>query len=330
MKYEKRSGDQLNQLVSAELAHLVVGGRLFLRDPRQTPVVVTAHDPATASFTVQVSDFEDVGAEWVLPLWDVSKFQTVSDAELLSVAQKDVLGANIHALNRNTQIECSDEQLSKSNAKISTIQREIQEWLRINTFDMPSDGLELLSRSLPCNKWSDAFENFMSFKNLRQLDKNFVQQFASNPNAGETVKGHRIVLAEMGLCPYDGPIVRDPKTFEGEWSKARRSEHILTRLAFMHAVFERFQLKAIPLFRTVYSRSTLNAPRNTGFVSSTFSQDVALSLFRSGQNANMAAMYWQEVPVERVFMSCFETAALSEKYQEAEAVLLFDPDNRVF
>jgi hypothetical protein len=162
------------------------------------------------------------------------------------------------------------------------------------------------------------------------LDKNFVQQFASNPNAGETVKGHRIVLAEMGLCPYDGPIVRDPKTFEGEWSKARRSEHILTRLAFMHAVFERFQLKAIPLFRTVYSRSTLNAPRNTGFVSSTFSQDVALSLFRSGQNTNMAAMYWQEVPVERVFMSYFETATLSEKYQEAEAVLLFDPNNRVF
>lgn len=45
-------------------------------------------------------------------------------------------------------------------------------------------------------------------------------------------KGHAIVLAEMGLCPYSGKVVRDRALFAGDGAKERRRAHILLRLAF--------------------------------------------------------------------------------------------------
>ena len=48
--------------------------------------------------------------------------------------------------------------------------------------------------------------------------------------AGELVTGHRIVIAELGLVPYAGKVVRDPGLFEGRWSKPRRAAHVLARL----------------------------------------------------------------------------------------------------
>ena len=54
----------------------------------------------------------------------------------------------------------------------------------------------------------------------------------SNPHSGEMAKGHAIVLAEMGLCPYSGKVVRDRALFAGDGAKERRRAHILLRLAF--------------------------------------------------------------------------------------------------
>jgi hypothetical protein len=48
----------------------------------------------------------------------------------------------------------------------------------------------------------------------------------SNPYSGEFVKGHRIVLAELGLAEYRDRILRDERTLAGAWSKAARGAHI--------------------------------------------------------------------------------------------------------
>jgi hypothetical protein len=65
------------------------------------------------------------------------------------------------------------------------------------------------------------------------------QAYISNPGSGEVIKGHAIVLAELGLCPFTGKAVRDPATFAGEWDRSRRAEHIVARSGFTRALWDR-------------------------------------------------------------------------------------------
>ena len=151
---------------------------------------------------------------------------------------------------------------------------------------------------------------------LGEMDAAFARQFASNPYSGELVKGHRIVLAELGLVAYDGTIVRDPRLFAGGWSRERRAEHIVRRLALMRAAYR----EPVHLYRGMHG--TPGLPRNRGFVSATFDVEIARS---QGE-----VLYEQDVPVERLFMTWRETPRLNERFAESEAVLLFDETNPLF
>jgi hypothetical protein len=52
------------------------------------------------------------------------------------------------------------------------------------------------------------------------------------------VRGHAIVLAELGLCDYLGKAPRDPELFAGRWSRERRTDHLLWRLAPTHELWQ--------------------------------------------------------------------------------------------
>ena len=58
-------------------------------------------------------------------------------------------------------------------------------------------------------------EEFLAGRDLGALERALSASLASNPNAGEVVKGHAIVLAELGLCPYRGTVISDPEAFTG-------------------------------------------------------------------------------------------------------------------
>lgn len=330
MKYAEHNGASLTPLIPCELWHLVVGAKLYFGDPRKTPVTVSGCNPHTASFTVTVDDFEDRGAEWNLPLWDISKFLATPSSRKLTQPEQHALSMNIAAMNRRFYIPADDNAHNKSQSDISKLQSEIEDWLHLNCASLPDHPDALLDGNAQNKVWSAALEQVMNSKGLLQIEYDFATQFTSNPNASEMVKGHRIVLAELGLCPYDGHVVRDPQTFEGEWAKPRRRLHILTRLAFMRVLLSKLRLSNLSLYRTVYSLDKLQSPRNNGFVSATFSQDVAIALLEAGKQTRVAAMYWQKVPAERLFMSFLETTALNSRYQEAEAVLLFDQSETAF
>mgnify|MGYP001803268847 CR=1 FL=1 len=330
MEYARRQRSLSDTLVDAELAHLVLGQTLYLKDPRNTPVEVYGHEPSTASFTVRVSDFEDAGVEWVLPLWDVSKFLVPPSAKRLSSDEYRSLGRHIDTFHRTTRIEAHAESLATTLAEIRHRQRDIEQWLTENAPNLPADANALTCGTTPCGAWSDALGSYLDAMGLAGIERDFVTGYASNPHAGEMIKGHRMVLAELGLCPYVGDVVRDQATFEGAVSKSHRRAHILTRLAFMRILFAKCAMPAVPLYRTIYSDQALSPPRNTGFVSATFSHDVATALFTSAQERRHAAMYWQSVSVDRVFATYFETPALSARYEEAEAILLFDSETTTF
>lgn len=201
MGYAEHHGKFTIELSDAQVTHLIVGQTLYLRDPRNTPVKVASCIPETATFSVRVADFEDVGAEWVLPLWDVSKFRVATDAPQLSDSETAMLMQHIATFDRVTDIPITAAAREATELEIAKRQREIADALDRRGPDLPQDAEVLLSGRLACRPWSDALKDIMAQSGLADIDEAFATHYASNPHAGEIIKGHRIVLAELGLVP---------------------------------------------------------------------------------------------------------------------------------
>jgi hypothetical protein len=173
-------------------------------------------------------------------------------------------------------------------------------------------------------------ETFLKERGLLELDREFARAFVSNPHAGELVKGHAIVLAQLGLCSYQGKLLRDPEVLRAPWSYALRRQHIIMRLAFMGALWAAWGIGTATLYRATATQGPLEHRRGGSFISATFSAEVAEAHFRGGPSTAAAVMWRQDVPVERVFMSFLETPAYNGQFLEAEAVLIGDPEATTF
>ena len=89
----------------------------------------------------------------------------------------------------------------------------------------------------------------MDFHGLTDMEERFATQWVSNSESGEFIKGHRIVIAELGLSPYEGKVVRDSTLFDEPWSKQRRAHYILVRMAFVQEVFSQSEIERPLLYR---------------------------------------------------------------------------------
>lgn len=152
----------------------------------------------------------------------------------------------------------------------------------------------------------------------------------TNPRAGEIVKGHAIVLAELGLCAYRGKAPRDPDLLAGPWSRPRRADHLLWCLAFTHALWLSLDRRELTLYRAAATDGAFQPPRPVTLISATFSREVADSHFQGGPTTRVAVLWRQRVPVERALMTFLETQAMNQRFHEAEAILLADPSNGAF
>jgi hypothetical protein len=151
-----------------------------------------------------------------------------------------------------------------------------------------------------------ALAAFLDARDVLDVERAFAAQLVSNPWSGELIKGHAIVLAELGLCPFRGKVVRDPALFDGAFSRERRADHLLARLAFVAELFTE------PV--TVYRGS--RAPETTSFVSASFSRAVAEANLE-GRDGELVA--WNP---DRLFMTFMETAEMNRRDREAEALIL--------
>lgn len=324
------NGDNTRARRTAMMADLVVGATLWMRDPRQTPVRVMATDGATASFQVRVDAFEDAGAIWEFAIWEITKFCADPDAQQLSKDDTAWLSQNAERLNRTVSIECDAENAVQTSRQVVELSTSADGYLA-DVEDWPdlAHGLEAdtVQAFVPVQS---AFTHWMADRGLTDLEQAFTRSWSSNPYAGEFLTAHRMMLATLGLCPYAGPMLRSEAAFRAAHAKERRAAHIVSRLAFLRALFLRLGMSDLNLYRAVYSHDRITAPRNTGFLSATLREHVARDLFKAGQKTQQSALYWQKVPVSRCFATCLETADLSHPYDEAEVVLIWDPDAQLF
>ncbi len=311
----------------AHFSKLHVGALLWMRDPRRTPVRVLSVSEGTASFTVEVRAFEDIGAQWTFPLWQSDKFLCAQDTPAQSAA---IIAARQSACDRfdqPLQVPVDQESRVASLSKLNTLTKQARNWLHDTghhaAHDQPFDSFSAFQEPT-------ALTNWLTMHEVANLETNFATHYVSNPHAGETIKAHRLALAALGLCPFEGRILRDTSELSGPKSLVHRQRHILARLAFLRAAFDQLGQTHLPLYRVIYSDEPLTPPRINGFVSTTLSRAVALRFLNDGQSKRHAALYWQNVPVTRLFMSYLETPQMRGRYEEHEALLLWDKNTRLF
>jgi len=307
---------------------LVVGNRGRMLDARRTPVSVVELRVETGFVVLRIEGFEDAGVTWDVPLEDITHYQFERGSRR---ASESVVGQMRDAIERFDQelvIEVTDADRRQSLERITELQDEADTWLGEHSRFLAQ------ARSLPdpsARRGDDVlaadFEAWMGEHGTWDMEAVFATQFVSNPGSGETVKGHRIVLAELGLAAYAGTVVRDPEAFNDAWARERRAHHILTRLAFLAALFARLGLERVMLWRGLSTDGPLRTGRRRTFISTSFAEVVARSHFDAGAGRSTRVLMGRQVPVDRLFMTYLESAAMNDRFPEAEAVLLAGPDD---
>ena len=300
--------------------HLVVGREGRLLDPRRTPVRVVGLDLARGFFALELRAFEDAGARWLVPVESVSGYQFAPGADAAAEAVAAIEDA-ARRFDRPLKIPAD------LSAREVTLHRLAQEravasaWLDAQGYTSLDLSPLVQSRTGAAHLWT-ALEDYLGAAGLAELDAAFAATFVSNPRSGEMVKGHAIVLAELGLCGFDGRVVRDPNLFGAPATKDARSRHILRRMGFVQALLARAVPANPTVYRGLHFQSAPAAARVASFISATFSPEVAGSNSSLEGTASSGVLLKLALPMERVFMTFVETRAMNDRFREAEVVLL--------
>jgi hypothetical protein len=316
--------------VDGDLAFLVVGNRGRLLDARRTPISVIDVDPDRGSFVVQVDAFEDNGAHWELSLDEVGRFQFDREAAAASDDEVASLQRSRARFDRELVIEVDDAAREESRRRVAQRRQQARDWLHERARGLKIDlDIQIGSRRGHPDL-CELLEEFIGEHEMEPLEDAFTAAFVTNPRSGEVVKGHAIVLAEVGLCPYRGQAPRDPQLFTAGRSRSRRADHLLWRMAFTQELLSRCGADDHALYRAAASDGPLVDTRASTFVSATFSREIAEAHFEGGPTTRSAVLWRQRLPTERVLMTFLETSAMNRQFQEAEAVLIGDPANAAF
>lgn len=309
---------------------LVPGNLGRVLDPRRTPVRVAEVRPDTGFFVLEILDFEDRGARWEIPFESVAGYQFAREARRATGADVAAYAEAIRRLDQPLEIPVNPSRRASTLARLAVLTRDATTWLSAHArFHGLAQVLSAVDVEGPKALRED-LERFMDAHQLSDVEAALATQYVRNPHAGEMVKGHRIVLAELGLVSYAGKTVRDPGLFDHGWSRDARAEHIMRRLSFLRALFASEGVGHLVLHRGVSCEGPPHPVRNDTFVSTTFRKDVALAHFMERDRMNTGILIRQIVPVERLFMSYLETGPMNQQYKEAEAVLFVEAGNPLF
>lgn len=322
-----------SDFVRGELALLVPGNRGRLLDARRTPILITDVRPDTGAFELELLAFEDVGARWELALEEIGHFQFVREAARASPDRVAELARARSLFERVIEVQADPDRRAGTERRLAAERTRARDWLAARGWPGPDAAAELgalIAREEGDPRLFALLEAYLDERDLRELERVITLALVSNPRSGEAVKGHAIVLAELGLCPYVGPRVRDPVTFRARWSRPARAEHLLARMAFTQVLWAAADPGSVELYRGAAVDGPWPERASASLVSATFARRVAEEHFAGGPTTQTAVLWRQRVPLPRLFMTFAETRAFNERFRESEAVLIGDPDNRAF
>lgn len=318
-----------SKFVGGALEALAPGASARLLDPRRTPVRVVTVEPAVGLFEVEVTAFEDAGARWRVPMELVARFQFARGGSAASPSLVAACRAAVERYSQPLEIACAPGAIADTAERLAELERQASAWISEHSrFFGAARALALRSEWGEPDLQAD-LEGWLSAHDLLDVEAAFTRAWVSNPWPAGPVEGHRIVAAELGLAPFRGTTVREPGLFAGRWSRQRRAEHLLRRMAFVRAALSRAGHSTLLLYRGLSTSGRLRPPEPRSFVSATGDRRVAEALF-DARPAETGALLRQPVPVGRILMTWLETRAMTRPYQESEATLLAEPGNLAF
>ena len=306
-----------------EPAFLVPGNHCRMLDARRTPGVIEAYDPEAAMFRWRIGAFEDEGRYWDNPAELVYRCQFAQDSARLSDEDAKAVEAQIKKFSQPLVIEIDEQARQKSEADIEAAASEATAWLSTESeFFSTNESLDLDNRTGPASLAQD-FLRYMDAVGLRDIEETTAEWQVINPYSGEWIKGMKIMLAEMGLIQYVGTVTRTTDIWQGRGEKATRRNYIVHRLGFVRAMFRKLGMPEVALYRGMASEGQW-VEKNRSLVSMTFSLKVAEAHIKMEREPRFRHSYLikRTIPVERIFMTYLETAAMNRQYLEAEALVL--------
>lgn len=316
-----------SDFIPGELAHLVPGNRCRLLDGRRTPGVIEAYHPQSATFSWRITDFEDEGKTWTLPAEDVRRFQFDPDGKRLDEGVVRDIEDRVDYFQQPLVIEADPAVRAVTERAVIYITGGAKSWLsKHSRFFNQGGSIDLDARQGPADLAHDLLR-YMEEQELRDLEERTAENIVLNPRSGELVKGMLIVLAEMGLADFRGTIPRTPDIFQGETSKSDRKRYLAHRLAFVRAYFQLLGWDEVVLYRGMSTEGSWEE-RPRSFLSCTFNLEVAraFAAFERENPYRHAYLAKFTVPVEQLWMTYLESAAMNRQYKEAEALVLASGD----
>ena len=314
-----------SQFLHGDLCHLVAGNRGRLLDLRRTPVHVTSVSPENGFFEVEIDAFEDAGARWLVPLESVASYQFAPGGGTASGAALEALREAAARCDVQISVTGGPAARDRTHAHLRAECSRAGDWLTSQGAPASFDPRPFIDEASGWPAAQGWLGGYLASRDLAAIEERITPAYVSNPWAGDLVLGHLIVLAELGLGTLTARAPRDPRIFEGDWSRRRRAEHILARMGFARALWSRAD-REVTLYRGMGLQDrpeTADSParRTTLLISASLSRQVAESHF-SSPGAAASVLYRQRLAPERLFMTFLETSAMTRQFREAEAVLL--------
>lgn len=307
--------------------YLVPGNRGRMLNRLRTSFEITRLLPDVGMFEIEILEHEDKGSRWRLPYEDVVSYEFLDDSQVLPAEACVELVRTIIKFDQPLIIPRDESKRPETLRLIAEDRTKCRQWLKEKGVK-PFDPEPYIASKTGSKLFIDLAQEYLQLENLEKLDTEFSTNFVRNPHSGELIKGHSIVLAELGLVDFSGKIIRDNTLFNGRWSKSRRAKHIIKRLALTQGLWSLTNLSSVTLYRA-YGHPEAFVARQPSFISTTFSFEVADEIFKAPTNL-VATLLRQEAPLDRLFMTFLETGAMNRQYHEAEAIVLADRDNPIF
>ena len=320
-----------SNFTKGDFSLLFPSNRCRLLDGRRTPGFIEEYFEQCGIFRWRITDFEDKGKYWDVDAERVSRYQFALDSKKLSQANALEIENRCKLMNKKLHISPQPEAKKETLKKISVLQNEATAWLKENSeFLKSGEKIEFLNRKGPGKAAKDMLR-YMDDIAFGDMERKTAEIVVMNPFSGEWVKGMEIVLAKMGLCEYHGKVPRTDDIFSGRGNEKVRKDYLLRRLAFIRALFAAIDISEVVLFKGMSAEGPWRETDPKTFTSWTFSLNVAKSFSSEAFESDFKHGYFlkRTFPIEKLFMTCIETASMNSQYLEAEALVMHEENDRL-
>lgn len=288
--------------------------------------MIQATDFDGGFFRWQITDFEDKGKYWDVPIEDVAQYQFAKNSKVLGDEGVDKLVQLARRYAQALIITPTSHQQESFQIEVKKVSDIARNWLLNKSTFFSTHQLFDFQNARGSHHLSVDLLQFLDELGLSELERKTAETYVLNPQSGEWMKGIQIAAAEAGMKEFKGTVVRTKDLFTGIGAKENRIKYIQSRIGFVVAMFDLMGRKEVVLYRGMATEGVWSSGKQKFFSSWTFSKKVADAFARLEPNDHSSNSYLikRTIPTNKLFMTYIETKEMNAQYEEVEAIVVHD------